>query len=196
MLEYLQRSWWIFLLRGLAAIAFGVMAFVWPALTLAVLVVIFGVYVLVDGIFGLVDAVRYRDRLHRVWPMVLDAVLAIVVGLLTLLWPGVTALVLMMFIAAWAVLGGLLRIVLAFLIRHEITGEWVLIASGLLSILFGGLLIALPQAGLITIAWIIGFYAVAFGVLFVLLAVHLRKLARKPEPDLRPTSPGYEGTTP
>jgi uncharacterized membrane protein HdeD (DUF308 family) len=81
-----------------------------------------------------------------------------------------------MFIAAWSVVGGLLRIVLAFQIRREITGEWFLIAGGLLSILFGGLLIGLPQAGLITLVWIIGFYAVAFGVLFVLLAFRLRKL--------------------
>jgi uncharacterized membrane protein HdeD (DUF308 family) len=176
MLDYLQRSWWIFLLRGAAAIVFGIMAFAWPALTLAVLVILFGAYVLVDGVFGLVDAVRHRDRLGRVWPLVLESVLGIVVGLLTLLAPGVTALVLWMFIAAWAVVGGLLRIVLAFQIRREITGEWFLIAGGLLSILFGGLLIGLPQAGLITLVWIIGFYAVAFGVLFVLLAFRLRKL--------------------
>jgi len=176
MLDYLQRSWWIFLLRGAAAIVFGIMAFAWPALTLAVLVILFGAYVLVDGVFGLVDAVRYRNRLGRIWPLVLDSVLGIVVGLLTLLAPGVTALVLLMFIAAWSVVGGLLRILLAFQIRHEITGEWILIAGGLLSILFGGLLIGLPQAGLITLVWIIGFYAMAFGVLFVLLAFRLRKL--------------------
>lgn len=176
MLDYLQRSWWIFLLRGITAIVFGVMAFVWPALTLAMLVILFGAYVLVDGIFGLIDAVRYRDRLPRIWPLVLESLLGIAVGLLTLFWPGVTALVLLVFIAAWAVLGGLLRIIIAFQIRHEITGEWVLIASGVLSILFGGLLVAMPQAGLITLAWIIGFYAVAFGVLFVLLALRLRKL--------------------
>jgi len=176
MLGYLQRSWWIFLLRGAAAIVFGIMAFAWPALTLAVLVILFGAYVLMDGVFGLVDAVRHRDRLGRVWPLVLESVLGIVVGLLTLLAPGVTALVLLMFIAAWSVVGGLLRILLAFQIRHEITGEWILIAGGLLSILFGGLLIGLPQAGLITLVWIIGFYAVAFGVLFVLLAFRLRKL--------------------
>ena len=184
MLDFLQRSWWIFLLRGLAAIAFGIMAFVWPALTLAVLIVIFGAFVLVDGVFGLIDTVRHRDRLGRIWPLVLDAILGIAVGLLTLFWPGVTALVLVMFVAACAVVGGLLRIVLAYQIRHEITGEWVLIASGLLSILFGGLLFALPQAGLVTMAWIIGFYAVAFGLLFVLLSLHLRKLGRGTETQL------------
>jgi len=80
MLEYLQRSWWIFLLRGAAAIVFGIMAFAWPALTLAVLVILFGAYVLLDGVFGLVDAVRRRDRLGRIWPLVLESVLGIVVG--------------------------------------------------------------------------------------------------------------------
>ncbi len=175
MIDYLQRSWWIFLLRGIAAIALGIMAFAWPALTLAVLVAFFGAYVFVDGVFGLVDAVRYRDRLVRVWPLVLEAGLGIVVGLLTLFWPGVTALALLTLIAVWAVVGGLLRIVLAFQIRKEITGEWILIVGGLLSIFFGGLLIALPQAGLLTLAWIIGFYAVLFGILFVVLAFGLRR---------------------
>ncbi|MCK8465531.1 HdeD family acid-resistance protein [Aliiroseovarius sp. S1339] len=176
MIDFLQRSWWVFLLRGMAAIVFGIMAFVWPALTLSVLVILFGFYVLIDGVFGLIDAIRYRDRLTRVWPLVLDSVLGLVVGLMTLLWPGVTALVLLMFIAAWAVVGGLLRIVLAFQIRKEITGEWVLIVGGVLSILFGGLLVALPQVGLVTLVWLIGFYAVALGVLFAMLALRLRKL--------------------
>ncbi len=175
MINYLQRSWWIFLLRGISAIVLGIMAFAWPALTLAVLVMMFGAYMLVDGIFGLIDAVRYRDRLKRVWPLVLDSLLGIVVGLLTLFWPGATAVALLMFVAAWAVVGGLLRIVLAFQIRKEITGEWILIAGGILSIIFGGLIFALPQAGLVTLVWLIGFYAIAFGVLFVFLAFHLRK---------------------
>ncbi len=174
----LQRIWWVFLLRGIAAIGFGIMAFSWPALTLSILVVLFGAYAFADGVLGLVDAIRYREWLPRVWPLALDAILGIVVGLLTLFWPGVTAVFLLMFIAAWAVVGGLLRIILAFQIRKEITGEWILIAGGVLSILFGGLLVAMPQAGLMTLVWIIGFYAVVFGGLFIFLALRLRKLGR------------------
>lgn len=181
MIDRLQRIWWVFLLRGVAAIVFGIMAFVWPVLTLSVLVMLFGAYALVDGVFGLFDAIRDRARLVRIWPLVLESVLGIVVGLLTLLWPGVTALVLLMFIAVWAVLGGLLRIVLAFQIRHEITGEWFLIIGGVLSILFGALLFALPQVGLITLVWLVGIFAVAFGGLFVLLALRLRKLGDRGE---------------
>ena len=164
------------MLRGVAAIVFGIMAFVWPAMTLAVLVILFGAYVLVDGVFGLISAVRNRDRLGRVWPEVLESVLGVVVGLLTLFSPAVTALVLLMFVAVWSILGGLLRIVLAFQIRKEITGEWILMAGGALSVVFGGLLIAMPLAGLVTLAWLIGFYAIAFGILFVVLAFRLRKL--------------------
>lgn len=178
---YLQRNWWVFLLRGIAGIVVGIMAFVWPAITLSVLVTFFGVYLLVDGIFGLVSAVRYRDWLLRVWPLVLESLLGIVFGGLTLFWPATTALFLLMFIAAWAIAGGLLRIVLAFQIRKEITGEWILIAGGILSILFGGLLVAMPQAGLITMIWIFGFYAVLFGGLFIFLAFRLRKLGKGAE---------------
>ncbi|MDX5414233.1 MAG: HdeD family acid-resistance protein [Rhodobacterales bacterium] len=176
MLEFLQRSWWVFLLRGLAAIGLGLACFFWPALTLSVLVLLLGAYVLVDGVLGLIDAVRNRDRLPRVWPLVLDSLLGIVFGGLTLFMPGLTALVLLMFVAAWAVIGGLVRIIVAFQIRREITGEWLLIISGILSILFGGLLAALPQVGLVTLVWLVGFYAVAFGILFVILAFRLRKL--------------------
>lgn len=175
MLGYLYRSWWLFLLRGIAAIVLGVMAFAWPALTLALLVLLFGAYVLVDGIFGLIHAIRYRDRVERVWPWVLEAVLGIAVGLLTLLMPGITALALLMFIAAWAIVIGVLRIVLAIQLRKQISGEWFMVAGGLLSVLFGVLLVALPQAGLISLVWLIGFYAVLVGIVFILLALRLRK---------------------
>lgn len=179
MFEILQRGWWIFLLRGVAAIVFGVMAIAWPALTLASLVLLFGVYMLVDGVIGLIEVIRRRDSLNRVWLLVLDSVLGIAVGLVTLLWPGVTALVLLVFIALWAIAGGILRILVAVRIRHEIRGEWFLIAGGLLSVLFGGLLIAMPGAGLVTLAWLIGLYALAFGALFVALALRLRRLRER-----------------
>ncbi|WP_323005755.1 HdeD family acid-resistance protein [Pseudorhodobacter sp.] len=176
MMDTLQRSWWIFLLRGVSAIVFGIMAFAWPTLTLSALVMLFGAYVLVDGIVGLIDAARNRDRMTRVWPLVFEAAFGIVVGLLTLLLPGLTLLVLLMVIAAWAVVGGMLRIVLAFKIRHEITGEWFLIVGGMVSILFGVLLSALPQVGLVTLAWVIGIFAMAVGTLFLALALRLRNL--------------------
>ncbi|WP_241962916.1 HdeD family acid-resistance protein [Thalassorhabdomicrobium marinisediminis] len=174
-LEFLQRNWWLLLLRGLAAIAFGVAAFVWPGLTLSLLVMLFGAYILFDGIVGTVDAIRYRDQMDNWLFWLFEGVLGIVVGLLMLFMPAVTAFFLVILIAVWSILGGVLRIVAAVQLRKKIEGEWLLILSGVLSILFGIAVIALPYAGLVSIAWLIGFWAVVFGILFVVLAFRLRK---------------------
>lgn len=176
-LNFLARNWWIVLLRGIAAIIFGLAAFVWPGLTLTVLVMLFGAFILVDGVFGTVDAIRYRKTLGNWWYWLLDGILGIVAGGVMLLMPGISAFVLLVFVAAWSVLGGALRIFAAIQLRKKIDGEWFLGLSGLLSIVFGVAIVALPHAGLVSIAWIIGFWAVAFGVLFILLSLRLRRLA-------------------
>ncbi len=176
-LDFLARNWWILLMRGIAAILFGIAAFAWPGLTLSVLVIIFGAYILADGLIGVIDAIRYRDQMDNWWFWLLEGVLGIVVGVLTLFMPGITALILLGFVAAWSILGGILRIVAAIQLRKKIKGEWFMILSGVLSILFGVAIIALPHAGLLSIAWIIGFWAIAIGVVFVLLAFRLRNAA-------------------
>ncbi len=175
LLSRLAEDWWVFLVRGIAAIILGICAFVWPGLTLAVLVLLFAAYVLIDGIFGLVYALRNRKRLNHPWIWVLEAVLGIAVGLLTFFLPGVTALVLLMFIAAWAIVGGILRIIAAFELRKQITGEWLLITGGALSVVFGVLLVTMPGAGLVTVIWLIGFYSILFGVTLVFLATRLQR---------------------
>jgi uncharacterized membrane protein HdeD (DUF308 family) len=176
-LDFFARNWWVLLLRGIAAIVFGLAAFVWPGLTLAVLVIMFGAYIFVDGVFGTIDAIRYRKDMDNWWFWLLDGILGILAGAVMLLMPGVSAFVLLVFVAAWAILGGAIRIFAAIQLRKQISGEWILIASGLLSIAFGVAIVALPHAGLVSIAWIIGFWALAFGVLFVLLAFRLRNAA-------------------
>lgn len=171
----LEQDWWVFLVRGIAAIIFGIAAFLWPGLTLAVLMLLFAAYVLVDGIFGLVYAIRNRAKLDHLWIWLLEAVLGIVVGLLTFFMPGVTAFVLLMFIAAWAIVGGVLRIISAFELRKQITGEWFLILGGALSVLFGILLVVMPGAGIISVVWLIGLYSVLFGVILIGLAMRLKR---------------------
>lgn len=175
MIGYLQRNWWLFLLRGIAAIVFGIAAFLWPSLTLQVLMLLFGAYVLVDGVFGLVQSVRNRERMSQWWLWALEGVLGIVVGILTFIAPDVTAYVLLLFIAAWAIVGGIIRIVMALRLRKEIEGEWYLVVSGILSTLFGVVLFIMPAAGLLSLIWLIGFYAVLFGILFIALALRLRR---------------------
>lgn len=178
-MNFLERNWWLLLVRGIAAILFGVAAFAWPGATVAILVIMFGAYVLIDGIFGIVDSIRYRDRLNRWWLWLLDGVLGVVVGALTLFMPGVTAVVLLMFIAAWAIVGGVLRIIAAIQLRREIEGEWLLGLGGALSILFGILLIVMPGAGIMSLVWLIAIWAITFGVLFIVLAFQLRKAGKE-----------------
>lgn len=177
-MSFLERNWWLLLVRGIAAVLFGIAAFAWPGLTVAVLVLMFGAYVLVDGILGIVDSIRYRDRLNRWWLWLLDGILGLVVGGLMLFMPGVSAFVLLMFIAGWAIVGGVLRIIAAIQLRRKIEGEWLLGLGGVLSVLFGGLLIAMPGTGIVSLVWLIGIWAVAFGVIFIMLAFRLRKTGK------------------
>lgn len=176
----LIRNWWALALRGLAAILFGIAAVVVPHLTLVVLIAFFGAYVLVDGIFAIVAAVRAAERHRRWWPMLLEGVTGIVAGLLTFVWPGLTALVLLYFIAAWALITGVTEILAAIRLRREIADEWLLGLIGALSVLFGLLLVAFPGAGALAVVWLIGTYAVVFGALLVGLALRLKRMNEEP----------------
>ena len=174
-LPVLSRNWWLVALRGLAAIVFGVLAFVWPAITLWALVLLFGAYMLVDGIFAIVAAVRAAGREARWWLLLIEGVLGVLAGLVAAFWPGLTALALLYFIAAWAIVSGILEIAGAIRLRREIEGEWALGLSGALSLLFGVLLVVIPApAGLLSLVWLIGAYALAFGVLLLVLSFRLR----------------------
>ncbi len=171
----LARNWWALALRGLFALLFGLLAFIWPGLTLAVLVLLFGAYVLVDGIFAIVAAVNAPKGYARWWVLLLEGIVDVIVGLLTFLWPAMTALVLLYFIAAWAIITGVLEIVAALRLRKAIRNEWLLVLSGVLSILFGLALMLMPVAGALAVVWLIGAYAVLFGLLLLTLALRLRK---------------------
>jgi uncharacterized membrane protein HdeD (DUF308 family) len=176
MLSLWTRYWWLWLLRGVAAVLFGIVAFALPGITLAVLIIIAGAYLLVDGIFTIVAALRVRGRYERWWLTLLEGVFDVIAGALIFFWPGITALVLIWLIAAWAVATGILMILAAIRLRLEIAGEWLLGLGGVLSILLGVLLFLAPRAGLIIWVWMIGFYALFFGVLQIALALRLRRL--------------------
>lgn len=176
MLDALARNWGLILLRGVLAILFGVLAILWPGITLITLVLLYGAFAFVDGVFSLIAAVRGGSPVPRWW-LVLVGVMGIGVGVITVLWPPVTALVLLMFIAAWAVVTGALQIYGAIKLRNEIEGEWWLVASGLLSVLFGVMLVAWPVAGGLAIAFVIGIFAIVYGVLMIGFGLRLRKHA-------------------
>jgi uncharacterized membrane protein HdeD (DUF308 family) len=176
MIETLKRHWWIPVIRGIAAIVFGVIAFTHPVMAIATLVLFFGAWVLLDGIFRIVGAIKHRGSdSDWAWQLVIGLI-GIIVGLLTFHAPQVTALALVVYIAAWALMIGASEIVMAVKLRHEIKGEWLLILMGLASIVFAVLLLWNPVAGAAAVIWLIAWYAVALGILAIFFGFRLKTL--------------------
>ena len=176
MVHALAKNWWLLLLRGIAAIVFGVLAFAWPGLTLLTLILFYGAFALVDGVLAIVAAVTGGAPAPRWW-LAIVGLFGVAAGLLTFLMPGLSALVLLFFIAGWAIATGMLQIVGAIQLRKEIDNEWLLIFGGVVSVLFGiGMMLA-PGAGALALVWVIGIYAVITGVVLVALALRLKKHA-------------------
>jgi len=171
MLHGLARNWWALAIRGVAAVLFGVLTFVLPGISLLYLVLLFGGYALIDGVFNLVSSFRTPDR-H--WALLVEGVLGIVVGILTFLWPAITGIVLLYFIAFWAIFTGVFEIAAGVRLRKVIRNEWLLIGMGVVSVLFGILILAAPIAGALAIVLWIGAYALVFGILMIVLAFRLR----------------------
>ena len=175
MLESLARYWWLLVLRGLIAILFGVLAYLRPGITLTTLVLFFGAFALVNGIFAVIAAVGGRKSNEHWWVLLLEGLLGILLGVLTWRAPGITALALVFYIAAWALVTGVLEIVAAIRLRKEIEGELWLGLSGLLSVGLGILLMIGPGAGAIALLWMIAAFAIVFGVSLVLLGFRVRR---------------------
>lgn len=175
MLAQMGRYWWVLAVRGIAAILFGALAFVLPELTLTVLVALFAAYLLVDGVMLLVSLIR-GDRAARrsVWAVAIMGVLGVVAGIAAFLWPGITALVLLFLVAFWAISMGVFQVVAAIRLRREIEGEFWMALGGLISIAFGVFLVVSPGAGLLSLVWLVGLWAIAFGVTNLVLAWRLR----------------------
>jgi len=173
-LHQMAKNWGWLLLRGVAAIVFGALAFLWPGVTLLVLTIFWGAWAFTDGLFALIAAFRVREKGKAHWPQILIGVLGIAAGVVTFVSPGLAAAALLMFIAAWAGITGGLQVMVAIRLRKEIEGEWMLALSGLVSIMFGVLIVLRPGAGAMAVIWIIGAYSILFGVLVVMVALKLK----------------------
>lgn len=178
----LSRDWWHFVVRGVLTIVFGIVALIWPDVTKLALVLLFGAFVLTDGVFTVATAIAVREDFKRWWALLLEGLTGIVIAAITFLWPNITGLALVYFIAVWAILTGIFEIAAAFEFRNLIPGEWATFLMGLLSILFGILLFVYPSAGALGIVWAIGFYAIFFGIVEIVLAFRLRGLANELQP--------------
>ena len=174
MLENLGRNWGWLALRGVVSVLFGIFAFVWPGKTLAAVVLVWGAFTLADGVLSLVHAFRVRDQGKPFWSLVIVGLLGIAAGIVAFFWPGMTALVLVLFIGAWAFVMGIFQIVAAIRLRKEIEGEWLLGLSGVLSVVFGALIFLQPGQGALALMWVIGAYAIFFGILLLVLAFKLK----------------------
>ncbi|HLY13131.1 MAG TPA: HdeD family acid-resistance protein [Candidatus Limnocylindrales bacterium] len=189
MLSVLARNWWLVEIRGVAAIAFGVLAFVWPGLTLLVLVTLFAAYMLIDGVALLVSLRRAEPATtgHRLTVAVMG-ILGVAVGIATIFWPGITALALLYLVAFWAITLGLTQVIAAIRLRREISGELWFVIGGLLTIAFGVLILAFPGTGLLSLIWLVGIWAIVFGITNLVLAWRLRGVHQQIVQSRIPTS--------
>jgi len=176
LLNLLSECWWLVMLRGLAGIAFGILTFVWPGLTLWTLILFYGAYVIIDSVTALLAAATGYAKPFSLWWLILVGLSGVAAGLVTIFWPGITALVLIIFIGTWAIAHGLLEIIGAIQLRKEIDNEWMLIIAGALSVIFGLIVVMFPGAGALGLVWAIGSYAIAFGGLLVGFSLRLRKV--------------------
>ncbi len=179
MLEKMTRNWWTFAVRGLIAILFGVVALIRPGQTVEALVLVFGVFALMDGVLAVSAGIASAPFFKRWWALLLEGLTGIAIGLLTFFAPAVTALALVYFIAAWGLITGIFEIATAIQLRREITGEWMMILGGVLSIGFGILLFAFPAAGALSAVWMIGIYAIVFGISEIVFAFRLNGFRRQ-----------------
>jgi uncharacterized membrane protein HdeD (DUF308 family) len=180
MLTLLAKNWWVFLVRGIAAILFGLMAFAWPGLSLATLVIFFGAWALVGGIFAIVGAFSASKRHKEWWVLLLQGILGVGVGVLTFWQPGITAISILWYLAFWSIFTGVVEVVTAIRLRKEIKGEGWIMLAGAASVLFGVLLIARPGAGALALITLIACFAIVFGVILVVAAFRLKKLQPRP----------------
>ena len=172
----LARNWWLFLIRGILAVLFGLMAFAWPTLTLVTLVLVYGAYAFVDGLTAI-----WVGASSRAWGVLLFGILGVLVGIYTFFYPAVTAVALLYLIAAWALVRGVFEIVTAIQLRKEISYEWALILSGLISIIFGVVLVLNPRGGALAMVLVIGVFALMFGVMTIVFAFRVRRLRNRLE---------------
>jgi uncharacterized membrane protein HdeD (DUF308 family) len=174
MLGFLSKNWWVLVLRGVCAVLFGVMTFLWPAISIAVLVLMWGAYAFADGILSIVGSFKRSRASGFPWWLFVTGVVGVAAGILALVSPSMTALALLTLIAAFSIVRGVMEIAAAIRLRHEIEHEWLLVAAGIMSVVFGVLIAIFPGAGALAVVLWIGTIAVAIGILEIVVGIRLR----------------------
>ncbi len=181
MLASFARNWWVIALRGLVAILFGIIALVSPQSTILALVLVFAAFAMADGILTMFAGLETHKEDDRWWVMVLGGLVEIVLAVLVVIWPQITAVVFVYLIAAWAIITGVAEIVAAIELRGVLPNEWLMLLSGILSVVFGVMLIVYPAAGAVSLVWLVGLYAMVAGIMDIVFAFRLHGFAQKVE---------------
>jgi uncharacterized membrane protein HdeD (DUF308 family) len=168
-------SWWVLVLRGVVALIFGLLALAWPGITLLFLVGLFAAYALLSGGFALVGAIRTRQSDRHWWVVLLLGIVSLAAGVLAVILPALTALALVLLMGANAVVNGVLEIILAVRLRRQMRGEWLLGLAGVVSIVFGVLVLLFPGPGALALVWLIAVWALVIGILLIAAGFSLRK---------------------
>ncbi len=180
MSTFLSRYWWVLVVRGIFAVLLGVFAFVWPLQTAAMLVLAFGFVALADGVFAIGSAFAGRQLTDAWWLQLLEGIFGIGVGTVTLANPAMTGVALVISIAVWAIGLGILQVIAAVKLRHELSNEWWLIIGGLLGVAFGILFLVYPAEGALAMLWLIGLFAIVWGVMLMVSGFDVRRLSKQP----------------
>lgn len=175
--EVLDR-WWAVVLRGAVAVLFGAATLIWPGLTLGVLIVLYGIYAVVDGAFGLLGLLSGARPEHPWWVRLLDALVSLGAGLVALFWPGITSLALLWLVAGWALAKGVLQIILAVSLRRRMSNVRLLALAGVISVILGIVYVLFPQAGILSLVWVLGLYALVYGIVLFARGLALRVARR------------------
>jgi uncharacterized membrane protein HdeD (DUF308 family) len=178
----LVGNWWTFVLRGIAAVLFGILTFLFPGMALLTLVYVFGFYALADGVLSIIAAFRRSESARNEtpwWALLLSGIFGLIAGLIAIFRPGITAIALLFLIAAWAIVTGVMEIVAAIRLRKQIRGEWLLALAGVMSILFGVLAAIFPGAGALAVVLWIGAYTFVMGIVLIALGLRLRSFVRR-----------------
>lgn len=182
MLDQLSRNWWLFVLRGIVAIVFGLLSLIWPQISFSFLVLLLGAFAFTDGILAVIEGIFSRTTSHRWWA-ILEGLIGITIGGLTFIWPREAALSLLYFVAAWAMLTGLIEIIMGVEIHHVTTSGWFVIGIGLASFLLGILVMRFPGAGALGLVGVIAAYALGSGMLFIAFGIRVRGFLRHQAPE-------------
>ena len=179
MLDFTAKNWWVYVVRGVLALIFGLYAWFMPGLAMSFLLMFFGIFVLMEGIFAIIGSIAGRKDSDTWWFGLFEGIAGLIIGLFTLARPGFVATMIVIFIAIWAIWGGIFRIIAAIKLRKELDSEWLLIFGGVVSILFGLMLFKHTGAGIVAVSWMIAFFASMLGVLLISFGIKARKFQKK-----------------